>query len=64
MAIDTEDKRRSAQGEVGPVPDGSLANAADRRHVAGEYRFAASDPPPGPGPAAAGSHRFSFLISD
>lgn len=43
MAIDSENKRRSAQGYagpfgvIGPRPDGSLANEADRRHAAGFY---------------------------
>jgi hypothetical protein len=49
MAIDTQNKRRSASGEVGPVPDGSLALAADRRHIAALYRFAdggGGGPPP------------------
>lgn len=38
MAIDTQNKRRSALGRVLPVPSGSIA-AADRRHALGIYRF-------------------------
>ena len=48
MAIDTEDKRRSAGFDVPPLPDG-LPDAEDRRHVAGVYRFesgGAEEPPP------------------
>jgi hypothetical protein len=47
MAIDTEDKRRSAGFDVPPLPDG-LPDAEDRRHVAGVYRFEAGgeEPPP------------------
>lgn len=54
MAIDTRDKRASAVGvglpwrRVGPVPDGSLASAADRRQLAGCYAGLAAGGGPGP----------------
>ena len=42
MAIDSQDKRRSAQSYAGaliaPVPDGAALDEADRRAVAGVYR--------------------------
>lgn len=43
MAIDTAAKRASCLGlaliigRCGPIPDGSLANAADRAHIAYSY---------------------------
>lgn len=44
MAIDSEDKRRSIAG-VPFIPDGAIDSAADRRHVAGLYRFGDADVP-------------------
>jgi len=39
MAIDTQNKRRSALRSVRPVSDGTI-DATDRRHALGIYRFA------------------------
>jgi hypothetical protein len=48
MAIDTQNKRRSAI-RVLPIPDGSI-DSADRRHALGYYRFGEVDVlPDGPG---------------
>lgn len=48
MAIDTEDKRRSAGSLLWmqhlPVPDGAIGTA-DRRQVSGLYSGIATDPP-------------------
>jgi len=41
MAIDTENKRRSALRSVLPVASGTIA-AADRRHAIRLYRFASA----------------------
>lgn len=51
MAVDTRDKRASVIGldaphtHVFPNPDGSLANANDRGHMAMKYSGIAADPP-------------------
>lgn len=54
MAIDTRNKRASCVsvrlpfGRAYPNPDGSLANAADRQHVAYVFPGIAASPPSAP----------------
>ena len=55
-AVDTRDKRASALNvggivQVMPDPDGTI-DAADRLHIAGEYRGIAASPPPVGGPTS------------
>lgn len=53
MAIDTRNRRASCicfdlpHGRVYPNPDGSLANVADRQHMAGKYPGIAAAAPGG-----------------
>jgi hypothetical protein len=55
MAVDTRNKRASCLGLDGayravfPDPDGSLANKADRGHVAGKYSGIDASSPGGGG---------------
>lgn len=69
MSLDTRDGRASAVAGgllwlvVAPVPDGSLADVEDRRHLAGLYRaFEAAAPAAAPtGPLSLHEHHALWI---